>query len=308
MELNNIDLNKLQTFVQVHRTRSIRATAAILHLTPSAISMAISSLERSLGFKLFVRTGRRILPTANADQLASHLGKIFGQLSSTVAELRAAKGEVRGNIRLGLPSEYGTKVAIPRIGAFRKLYPDVSFTVQLGDQNSLIPALNDGLFDFIICDDEPLLKMRPQINAQVIATEQLVLTCSRVFFQRFLNPRPKFDDLIQNDHIAYVEHQADLQKWYKHHFNKRPTLKSALIANQPSAVLAAVQADLGLGLLPSFLVEDGVTAGSLKVIQTGKKALVNEMSLLRLKDHVPARAEQVFLKFLTHPTKRPPIQ
>lgn len=298
MDLNNIDLNKLRTFLVVHRSRSIRAAAEILHLTPSAISMATSSLERSLGLTLFTRTGRRIVPTASGDRLAAVATQFLARLGGAVAELRAAKGEVLGHLRLGVPAEFGAKIVVPRIAAFRARHPGVTFTVSLGDQSTLVPALVEGRHDLIICDDEPRLAQLPQLASLPLAREHIVLACSRVFRDRHLGRRanPGLTALAASDHVAYVEHQADLHKWYWHHFRKRPRLKTPLVANHPAAVLSAVQSHVGLGLLPAFLVKDGVDCGQLVVIETGRPPLVNEMSVVRLRDHVVTRAEREFLR------------
>jgi DNA-binding transcriptional LysR family regulator len=126
-----------------------------------------------------------------------------------------------------------------------------------------------------------------------LASEKVALACSRRIYVKQINGDHSLERLRQIDHIAYVENQADLKKWYRHHFNRTVGLYAPVIANHARAVLAAIQADLGLGLLPASLV------GNLPVIDTDRPPLQNVMSALRLKDHVATRAEQAFLAFLT---------
>jgi DNA-binding transcriptional LysR family regulator len=290
MNLNNLDLNKVRTFLAVHQGRSMQAAAQRLHVTPSAISMAISTLERSIGLPLFVRVGRRILPTANGDRLASVAGHLIGQLEAAISDLRSARGKVRGHLRLGVPAELGVNAVIPSVGHFRRQHPDVSFTIRLGDQDVLIQGLIMGQYDRAICDDG---SHPPEVASTPLASEEIVLACSRRVYDKLIDRDHSLDRLRELDHIAYVEHQADLKKWYRHHFNKSVRLNTPVIANHAKAVFAAIQADLGLGLLPAPLV------GNLRIIDTGKSPLVNVMSAVRLNDHVPTRAEQAFLAFLT---------
>lgn len=290
MELNKLDLNKVRTFLAVHSARSMRAAAQRLHLTPSAISMAIGSLERSIGLPLFVRAGRRILPTPNGDQLAAAAAHLIGQLEGAVSDLRSARGKVRGHLRLGVPGELGVKALIPAVGHFRRQHPDVSFTIRIGDQDVLLQKVLSGEYDLAICDDGPY---PPEMASLPLAREQVALACSRRIYLQQIDGDHSLDRLRQIDHIAYVESQGDLKKWYRHHFNKTVRVNAPVIANHARAVLAAIQADLGLGLLPAALV------GNLRVIDTGRPPLQNVMSAVRLKDHVPTRAEQAFLAFLT---------
>jgi DNA-binding transcriptional LysR family regulator len=290
MDLTSIDLNKIRTFLVVHRDRSMRSAAQRLHLTPSAISMAISNLERSIGLRLFIRTGRRILPTTNGDQLASVASHLIAQLEAAVTDLRAARGKVRGHLRVGVPTEIGVNAVIPSVGHFRRQHPDVSFTIRLGDQDVLISGLVSGQYDLAICDDGPYPL---EMASLPLATEQVFLACSRRVYVNQIDGDHSLERLRRIDHIAYVEHQADLKKWYRHHFNRTVRLNTPVIANHAKAVFAAIQSDLGLGLLPAPLV------GNLRVIDTAKPPLVNVMSAVRLKDHVSTRAEQAFLAFLT---------
>lgn len=60
---DDIDLNLLRVFEAVYREQHVTRAAASLSLTPSAVSHAIHRLRIRLNDQLFVRDGKRMVPT-----------------------------------------------------------------------------------------------------------------------------------------------------------------------------------------------------------------------------------------------------
>ena len=71
-----------------------------LHLTPSALSMLIRSLEEELGVKLFERTTRSVVPTEDGTRFLSAARSILGQLDDSVQALQAGMREKAERIAL----------------------------------------------------------------------------------------------------------------------------------------------------------------------------------------------------------------
>ena len=73
--IRNMTLLSYQVFKAVVEQESFQKAAEVLNLTPSAVSHAVSSMEKELGFSLFTRNkagvsltnyGERLLPYINA--------------------------------------------------------------------------------------------------------------------------------------------------------------------------------------------------------------------------------------------------
>ena len=71
-------LAQLQSFLLVARLGSVKAAAAELEVTESAVSVAVASLRKELGDELFVRDGRAIALTEGGRRLGSLAGEILG--------------------------------------------------------------------------------------------------------------------------------------------------------------------------------------------------------------------------------------
>lgn len=84
VNLSSIDLNLLLVLHTALEEKSLVKAAAKLHVTPPAISNALSRLRETLGDPLFVRSGRGVTPTPQALALAPILAKMFGDLEEAL--------------------------------------------------------------------------------------------------------------------------------------------------------------------------------------------------------------------------------
>lgn len=86
VNLSAVDLNLLLVLHTALEEKSLVRAAARLHVTPPAISNALSRLRETLGDPLFVRSGRGLTPTPQALALAPVLAKMFGDLERALGD------------------------------------------------------------------------------------------------------------------------------------------------------------------------------------------------------------------------------
>lgn len=92
-----LDSRKLLAFTTLARVGSFTHAARELHLTQSAVSHAIKSLEQDLECRLFDRLGRHVDLTAAGRQLLEHADKILAEMKNAREDLTAlAKGVTAG--------------------------------------------------------------------------------------------------------------------------------------------------------------------------------------------------------------------
>lgn len=91
-----MDLRRLRTFVAVAEHGAVSRAAEVLHITQPALSRQIAGLEDHLGFKLFQRAGRRLVPTVRAEEF---LADARGLLEHASALDERAQNLRRGSMR-----------------------------------------------------------------------------------------------------------------------------------------------------------------------------------------------------------------
>jgi DNA-binding transcriptional LysR family regulator len=83
-----VTLRQLRAFVAVAQEQSITRAAGRLHLTASALSMLVSSLEAELAVRLFERTTRRVVLTEEGQALLPSVQMVFKDLDQAFDGLR----------------------------------------------------------------------------------------------------------------------------------------------------------------------------------------------------------------------------
>lgn len=84
MSLSSLDLNLLVVLDAVLSERSVARAAERLHVTPSAISNSLARLRAVLGDPLIVRSGRGIVPTPRAAELAPAIARALGEIDGAL--------------------------------------------------------------------------------------------------------------------------------------------------------------------------------------------------------------------------------
>jgi len=118
----------LQAFDAAYRLGSFRAAAHALHLTPSAISHRIRSLEKLIGESLFTRSHRTVSPTRAGRTQAQATGRAFGELAR-VAQMGESHG-VQKRLRLAVATTFATSYLIPRVADFMKSDPGIELVIE----------------------------------------------------------------------------------------------------------------------------------------------------------------------------------
>ncbi len=96
-----IDLRRLEILRELDRCGTIAATAAVVHLTPSAVSQQLAALSREAGTPMLEPDGRRVRLTAAAQLLLRHAHEVFTHLEHAESDLAAFRRGDAGVVRLG---------------------------------------------------------------------------------------------------------------------------------------------------------------------------------------------------------------
>jgi DNA-binding transcriptional LysR family regulator len=107
-----LEVRRLRMLRELSLHGTIRAAAAALSFTPSAVSQQLSALERELGVELLERRGRSVRLTPAAEVLVERTEAILVQLAAAEAEAKAVANGGAPPLRLAsFPSASSTVVA-----------------------------------------------------------------------------------------------------------------------------------------------------------------------------------------------------
>ncbi|PWB33626.1 LysR family transcriptional regulator [Pseudomonas sp. NDM] len=107
MNIADVDLNLLKVFEALHEESSASRAALRLGVTQSAISAALRRLREVYGDQLFVRTGRGLAPTLQANQLKPVISDALNKCRQSLAMLDPAANHYDGrSVAIGLSDDF----------------------------------------------------------------------------------------------------------------------------------------------------------------------------------------------------------
>ena len=134
MQNKLMDLADWELFLAVLDERSIARVAVQRGMDRSQLSRMIAGLERSLGRKLFERTGRLLTPTQAALQVQKRVRPLVEEMKEALIAMKSSESAEHGNIRFGAMPGFMQEQVVPLLVEFQQIYPDISFDV-IADDN-----------------------------------------------------------------------------------------------------------------------------------------------------------------------------
>jgi DNA-binding transcriptional LysR family regulator len=127
------DILSLKLYTRVARLGSFSAAARECGLSQSQVSRIIADLEGDLGARLLSRTTRAVVLTDAGAEFLSRIDPILVALDEAEHSLREGS-DLRGMLRMSMPSSVAIREVIPRLAPFLARHPDLRMQVLLGDR------------------------------------------------------------------------------------------------------------------------------------------------------------------------------
>ena len=140
-----MDMRQLQTIVAVADTGSLAAAAAVVNLTPSAVSQQIQSLEGELGVPLFDRKKRPLQLNAKGEEFIRAARDIVRTMTET--KMIISGGRTAGMLTFGAIRTVSTHLVSEAFVQMQTHFPDLTFQMTVGMSEKLLAHVAAGRLD-----------------------------------------------------------------------------------------------------------------------------------------------------------------
>ena len=127
----HLDRADLELLLAIREHGSLAGAATAADVVPSVITKRLAALEGRLGLKLFQRTTRRVVPTAEGEALCERAVGLLGGFAAVEAELQERHKEPVGRIRLAATFGFGRLWLGPAVAEFQARHPQLAVQLQL---------------------------------------------------------------------------------------------------------------------------------------------------------------------------------
>lgn len=239
----NIPTDLLRTFVKAVDLGSFTRAGDAVGRTQSAVSLQVRRLEEMLDAPLFVRGTHRVKLTDEGTTLVNYARRMLALNDEAVGSLHRPK--VAGSVRLGAPHEYTASLLPVILGKFAQSHPNVTLEVTCDLSKNLLARQEKGAFDLVIAlHDDPA-----HGGGTKVLTEPLIWITSpdharhtQLPLSLVVAPPP----CIYRNRVLHTLSRLNMP-W-----------RIAYTSSSYSGIIAAVRAGLGVTLLASSTVPDGV--------------------------------------------------
>jgi len=145
-----VDISQLKTFIECAKHLSFSKASEQLHLSQSAVSKRIASLESELKQRLFDRIGRDISLTEAGRTLLPHARNALITLENSVNALRNLSAQVGGPLHLATSHHIAGKRLPEVLKVYRKRYPEVELRLEFMASEAACQAVVDGDVDLAV--------------------------------------------------------------------------------------------------------------------------------------------------------------
>ena len=245
-----MDWDKLRIFHAVADAGSLTHAGDVLHLSQSAVSRQIRSLEESLGTTLFHRHARGLILTEQGELLFEATLSMARKLDGAAARIRDSAEHVYGELKVTATVGFGTLWLAPRLGKLYRKYPDLKIDLMLEERVLDLPMREA---DVAIRMKEPsqsdLIRRRLlNIRMHLYATQEYLDQAGTPTSMEQLSPHRL---ICQRPEHPQVAAGARLVKEIM-----AQNISSTLTVNNYFGVLQGVLANVGIGVLPDYLESD----------------------------------------------------
>lgn len=254
------DFDAVSALAAIVRNGSFRKAASERGVTASALSHAITRLEKNLGVRLLIRSTRALQPTDAGARLLTAAGPALSEIETALAEIEATRDTPTGRIRITAPRIAAAAVLAPRLSSFVAKYPAVALEISVADEFQDIAAQG---FDAGIRLGEAL---RPDMIAIPVSKPVAMAVVASPAYLEAHPPIKKPGDVAHHDCIGLRLQTSGEDYAWEFRNGKREidvAVKGALTSDDQELIVSMSLAGLGLAYTLFDYVEPHLKTGRL---------------------------------------------
>lgn len=287
----------LKMFVETIDNKGFSAAARHLGLATSSVSRLVDALEAELGAALLNRSTRMMTLTEAGAEYYLKAKQMIEFLAEADAQIMDKGDEPSGHLRISVPATFGHLRVAPHIGKLIAKYPKLELDMTLSDE--IVDLLSDR-FDLAIRlgsatgAEEVISRHVGDFRRWVVASPAYLAT----------HGIPQVPQDLLNHQCLRFNYGCGQMHWTFLCDGKeiRIPIRGRLRSNNVEAILEFVLNDVGLALLPDWLVDDDIAAGRLTKVfdlyEVNPNSASSAITVLYLPNHRGSKRVNAFIDFL----------
>lgn len=290
-----VNLEWYRTFKAIYTTGTLTGAAQNLFISQPGVSLHLSSLESYVGYKLFDRTARKMIPTEKGKVFYNAIIEPLIKLEEAEKNFQKSTEKQTPTISVGMCFETFQITLEQYISTL-----PFNVIIQFGQYPEMLENIEKGILDLIIT---PQKGTSSEIEHEAFSSETIVMVSGNHIDD------VAFNRLVAEGDFEVVETWLKQQKWYgttgdmEHlrkfwqvNFNKYPDFRPNYIVPNLNSIVRCLSSGIGLAVIPEILCKKEVESGQVKLLWTGRKELKNTLYFGTKKKTMYANETEVIKK------------
>ena len=260
-------LRQVEVFLAVARVESVSRAARDLAMSQSAVSGALSDLERQFDVRLFDRVGKRLQLSALGRSVRAQAQAALDQARDLERALdQDRQGDV-GRLRVGATLTIGNHLAVPLLARFVREHPGAEVTLVVHNTEEIGRQVANFEIDVGLIEGEI---QHPDLEVTAWRDDELVVFCAPG--HPYARRRTLGDaELRAAAWIVREQGSGTRQTFDRAMRGLLPGRRIALELQHTEAIKGAVEAGLGIGCLSRITIEEELRRGTLKACRVPQR-------------------------------------
>lgn len=252
-----LELRHLRSLKAIDETGSLMQAADRLHLTQSALSHQIKTVERYFEIELYQRKHKPLRLTSAGQRLLSLAQRILPEVEAAEHELKHLSGEVTGRLHITIECHSCFEWLVPTLDHYRKRWPEVEVDIRLANSFEPINALSKDEVDLVITTDEVKhkeIKFEPLFDYQALT---IMANDHPLTQKKYLSANDFSDETL----ITYPVEQQRLDIFTQFLNPNQVAPKQIRQSELTVMILQLVASRRGIAVLPDWVVNEYINNG-----------------------------------------------
>lgn len=144
-----MQIDLIETFLDLIETRSFHRTAERLQITQSTVSSRLQALETAVGARLFVRSRAGTAPTTEGKRFEPHARALRHEWNQAKRRILVPQ-RAAYLVRIGIQNDLSALYLGNWVAGFRRALPDTAFYIEPDYSNQMCMDVLTGTLDFAV--------------------------------------------------------------------------------------------------------------------------------------------------------------
>lgn len=287
-----VTINELDTFVSIVDEGTISQAAEHLGVTVSAVSRALSRLEKKLNTSLFRRTTRRLELTQEGEKYLERVRSILSDLEDAGDMMVKNKEVPSGKLRIDAATPFMLHVIAPLIDKYSNAYPQID--IELVSNESLVDLL-EARTDVAVRIGE--LK-GSSLSATPLGLSQIRILASPVYLKKHGTPKI-VEDLVHHQLLGFNSLEK-LNDWPIYDAaNNLFHIHTNIKADSGETLRQLALCGIGIVCLSDFMTYQDIQKGDLiQLFESSTIKMQQPINLVYYKNRKLSERVSSFIEFL----------